>query len=352
MDTKDERQLESFSLSKNAIDAYLESKRQQGVSEKSLRCYAKALKKLHGWLPDNKRLTAPLLQNYRAGLDEYGYSKNTIQSFVKYINDFLRYAGYEQMCIPKPMRHDLCGRVFGYLTVIEPADSRSKKGILWKCQCRCGREIEVITTALTTGKTTSCGCLNMEILQHRNRYEEGTELRQSMEERIRNPHSASGYVGVQPKRNKWAAYITYKKKHYFLGSFDDIEDAIKARARAKEAIMEDADRIYQETDHRYGESPRRPPRPPRAAIPVPEPVEIPVRRSDNTSGHTGITRQYEKWNASISYAGRRYRLGAYENLEEAIAVRKQAEKLVAQHDLEGLLKLATGPGTLNNPKKA
>lgn len=45
---------------------------------------------------------------------------------------------------------------------------------------------------------------------------------------------------MAPKRDKWQAYITYKGKHYSLGCYTELEDAIKARARGKELVQADA----------------------------------------------------------------------------------------------------------------
>ena len=47
-------------------------------------------------------------------------------------------------------------------------------------------------------------------------------------------HAVSGYVGVQPKRGKWQAILQYKGKVYRLGIYEEIEDAIEARRKAKE----------------------------------------------------------------------------------------------------------------------
>lgn len=46
----------------------------------------------------------------------------------------------------------------------------------------------------------------------------------------------SGHTGVyrQAKSRKWAAQITFKGKTYYLGAYDKIEDAVKARKRGEE----------------------------------------------------------------------------------------------------------------------
>ena len=48
-------------------------------------------------------------------------------------------------------------------------------------------------------------------------------------------NNTSGYKGVywDKKREKWLSQITYNRKTIFLGYFDDIEKAIKARADAE-----------------------------------------------------------------------------------------------------------------------
>ena len=58
---------------------------------------------------------------------------------------------------------NLIGEEFGRLRVISRSDTRSKRGVVWKCLCECGNEIEVVSPDLTTGNTKSCGCLKAEL---------------------------------------------------------------------------------------------------------------------------------------------------------------------------------------------
>lgn len=51
----------------------------------------------------------------------------------------------------------LIGQKFGRLTVLERDFSRD---VFWKCLCDCGNITTVKGTALTSGNTKSCGCLN------------------------------------------------------------------------------------------------------------------------------------------------------------------------------------------------
>ncbi len=52
------------------------------------------------------------------------------------------------------------GQQFGNLTVIEFAGQNDTGHTLWKCRCKCGSERNYLGYLLTTGQTTSCGCVN------------------------------------------------------------------------------------------------------------------------------------------------------------------------------------------------
>ena len=51
------------------------------------------------------------------------------------------------------------GERYGMLTVIEELSS-GKDGVVWRCKCDCGNEIDVFTNDLTSGKKRSCGCVD------------------------------------------------------------------------------------------------------------------------------------------------------------------------------------------------
>lgn len=57
---------------------------------------------------------------------------------------------------------DLTGQKFGRLTVIERMENTKHGSARWKCQCECGSFAAVITSNLTRGNTSSCGCLSKE----------------------------------------------------------------------------------------------------------------------------------------------------------------------------------------------
>ncbi len=335
-------------LTPKAVEHYLKEKLEHGVSSAAVAKYRTSLQKLLQWSERTRILTAEQLQDWRQDLKDHGYSKDTIQAHVKIVNDFLRTTGQERFCIQKPLRIDLRGKTYGYLTVIEPTEKRSRRDVVWRCSCRCGREAEAATTMLTSGKTMSCGCLNVQILQYANRYVEGTSLRQSLEDRVFSTNTASGYTGVHQKRGKWQAFITYKGIRYHLGTYTKMEDAVKARARAKEMVMEDAARLYEEYADCYEDTPSRPEKPERYTPIKQKSSEQTAMRSDNTSGYTGISKRKDKWSVSISLNGKRYALGVYKELEDAIAVRRQAEAYIRVNDLESLKMICTSDAVHQN----
>lgn len=70
--------------------------------------------------------------------------------------------------ISKPFKVNLTGKTFGRLTVLGPselrqrADGRNKR--FWLCLCDCGVEKYIPGNSLNTGRTSSCGCLQAEVI--------------------------------------------------------------------------------------------------------------------------------------------------------------------------------------------
>lgn len=56
---------------------------------------------------------------------------------------------------------DLTGQRFGRLMAIEPTDKRSRGHVVWKCLCDCGNECMIVASHLVSGNTQSCGCKNI-----------------------------------------------------------------------------------------------------------------------------------------------------------------------------------------------
>lgn len=161
--------------------------------------------------------------------------------------------GYKKSCGCNgyPPMEDLRGRVFGRLTVLEQAEWKNGTSY-WRCRCECGNETTVRYAYLITGHTKSCGCLQRGAILDNLRLVDGTSVTKLEAMRNRTISSnTSGYTGVYRQKNsgKWAAQITFKNKTYYLGAYDNIDDAIKARKRGEE-MHDDFLEWYYETHSR------------------------------------------------------------------------------------------------------
>lgn len=315
--------------------AFIESEINKGASENTVRRLKATIKMVYEFLPEDKLLTRERLLGWRADLNDRGYAYQTIQNYVKWINQYLDYAGLSEIRFNRGKGKDISGMEFGYITAIEPTDKRHRKDVVWRCRCRCGTMLEMPATRLILNNTLSCGCIQKEKIKRANKYFGGTSLEKSLKDPVTSTRSMSGYVGVTRKRDKWQAYITYKRQHISLGVYEKLEDAVKARARGKEAVMADATELLKiyEAIHENDEVLPSKSTLPKNDLPY-EPRVInnqpttAARRVDNKSGYTGITFRKNKWESRICYNKRRYMLGRFDTLDEAISERTKAEEFL------------------------
>lgn len=137
---------------------------------------------------------------------------------------------------------DITGKRFGRLVAIERVGSQHKSP-LWKCKCDCGNIIDVSLQKLNTGDTKSCGCLKKdyyknELANNIKEYQlDGTNVAYLKINKLSKVNK-SGVRGVSQKKNgKWLAQITFKRKNYNLGTYENFEDAVKARKEAEEKLF-------------------------------------------------------------------------------------------------------------------
>ena len=315
--------------------AFIESEINKGASENTVRRLKATIKMVYEFLPEDKLLTRERLLGWRADLNDRGYAYQTIQNYVKWINQYLDYAGLSEIRFNRGKGKDISGMEFGYITAIEPTEKRHRKDVVWRCRCRCGTELELPATRLILNNTLSCGCIQKEFIRRANKYFGGTSLEKSLKDPVTSTRSMSGYVGVTRKRDKWQAYITYKRQHISLGVYEKLEDAVKARARGKEAVMADAAellRLYEAIHENDEELPSKStvpkndmPYEPRVINDQPTTA---AKRLDNKSGYTGVSFRKNKWEARICYNKLRYFLGRFDTQDEAIKARQDAEKLL------------------------
>lgn len=144
-------------------------------------------------------------------------------------------SGFSRSCGCRRSRaRDIRQRRFGRLTAIEPVAEKNTDGsIRWRCICDCGNETIVSSNHLLQNHTTSCGCLNKEEFTQGKTYVEGTCIEIFFSPKVKASNT-SGHTGVSKRHHKWIAYITVGKKYYWLGSYDNYDEAVAARKKAEE----------------------------------------------------------------------------------------------------------------------
>lgn len=146
--------------------------------------------------------------------------------------------GYRKSCgcLRQPPLSDCVGHSFGKLRVMEYA-GKQEGAHCFRCRCACGKETVVRYSCLLSGHTKSCGCLQKTIFRENLKLVDGTSvtLLEAGKKHLISSNT-SGHTGVyrQQKSGKWAAQITFKSKTYYLGAYDRIEDAVRARKLGEE----------------------------------------------------------------------------------------------------------------------
>ncbi|MFI3214906.1 MAG: hypothetical protein R3Y24_16455 [Eubacteriales bacterium] len=134
----------------------------------------------------------------------------------------------------------MTGKRFDRLVVIsyQGIEKESK----WLCRCDCGTEVVVLHSALTRGRTTSCGCKQEEVrrenFEKHIHFVDGTCI-EKIAAKTTPKNNTSGFRGVNKRENgKFRASITFKGKRYDLGTYLSLEEAIEARVAGEIMVDE------------------------------------------------------------------------------------------------------------------
>ena len=144
-------------------------------------------------------------------------------------------------------KNDLTGQRIGKLIVIGRSDKYGPRGKrqtqLWECLCDCGEITYKATDTLTNPKTSMCQNCAAEYAITKARanlgFEGGTQITK-IQNRKEKSGNITGVRGVyfDSKTRKYRARLKFRGKLYNLGSYYQLEDAIKARRRGEEEIFD------------------------------------------------------------------------------------------------------------------
>ncbi len=238
------------------------------------------------------------------------------------------------------IKNDLVGKTFGRLLVLEETEKRDSDGaIIWKCQCQCVDKtiMYVDTESLKSGNTRSCGCLVLEngyesyygknVFKRYGQEDKEHETQVTLYGQQPGVRNTSGVVGVSfdKSRQKWVAQIGFFGKHYYLGRYENIEDAIKMRKYAEKMTHEDFLSWYNENIEGEGKETEY----------TGKLLEIPDRRKKSNTGIKGVRLDNRgKYYTTIYYSGKSWFLGRYADIEEAKSIRNEAEKHIETENFE------------------
>lgn len=203
----------------------------------------------------------------------------------------------------KSRAEDLTGQVFNRLTVISRAENRNGRPY-WNCLCECGKEKIVSARDLKAGKVKSCGCYRKEAAKKRI-----IDLTGKQFGRLTVLHPTA------ERDRKGSVYWKCKcecGKEITLTEDNLVSGAYKSCGCLKK---ENQQQIYKQLKHVNG-----------TCI---EFLEKRKSRCDNKSGFRGVFRMPNgKYRVSIGFQGKRYHIGTYHTLEEAIKKRIFVEQKV------------------------
>jgi hypothetical protein len=236
--------------------------------------------------------------------------------------------GRSTNCGCKKRNEDLTGKRFGKLIVLEQVDNDKNRHIQYKCLCDCGKEKIVIGSFLLNGSIKSCGCYHNEIA-----------VRIGMERKKYNKYDLES--------KEFGIGYTFKGEEFWFDKedFDKIKDYCwyvgkdgyvyayccknnkRKQIRMHKLVMnanenEDIDHIkHKKYDNRKSEL--------RKVTQSQNNMNQKIR-VDNSSGYKGVCWDNfnEKWLAYISKNNKRYNLGSFNNIEDAIAVRQREEEVL------------------------
>lgn len=200
---------------------------------------------------------------------------------------------------------DLTGKRFGRLTVLGPSGKKRQRAMLWRCRCDCGNLCEKPTSELKSGFAKSCGCAwRQPAIQAGERFGRLTAIRPT------DRREAKSVI--------WECRCDCGKTALVRATLLTSGHTTSCGCFRQEIDKKrDFKDILTYTDDTCVEFIRDIGRP---------------RKSDSPdTGVRGVILKRGKYCANIMFQKKRYSLGAYTRLEDAVHARKQAEGRVQEY---------------------
>lgn len=236
--------------------------------------------------------------------DERGCSRANIYQILNH---------YKKRMLESNPGSEIIGKKFGKLTVIKPDLSAPKGRSKWICQCECGNTTSVYRSHLISGQTTSCGCARKGV-----NLKDITGKRFGRLTAIERTETKSGNAYIYKCLCDCGNICYVSGDHLRKGDTvscgcyaSDIhrESFSSARTKRSESYVDGTDLMRISKDK---------------------------PQSNNTSGHIGVSwdGSVGVWKARITFKGKRYYLGSSHDINDAIELRKAAEKELFGNFLE------------------
>ena len=197
-------------------------------------------------------------------------------------------------------RKDKTGMVFGKLTVLNYVGMNTAHKSLWACKCECGNITTVISGDLSTGNTSSCGCV-ISNFKHGGWKKSSYNTWRAMIRRCNNikdkDYPRYGAVGVIVCP-EWLDYLTFEKD---MGEpvGDETLDRINPYGNYTKENCRWASVKVQNQNTRV--------------------------RKNSKSKFTGVILMDNKWIAKITHMKKSYYSKVFNTAEEAAQARKELE---------------------------
>lgn len=233
---------------------------------------------------------------------------------------------------------DITGKKYGRLTVVkigEPLIKKNgKKENRWVCKCDCGNpdEILVLGYNLKNGNTKSCGCLH-----HENAVLQGKQNTAKTGKRNKkyNTYDLSGEYGVG-YTNKGEKFLFDKEDYDLIKDFCWYIDSngYVVNKSSKQIIMfhrlvtNTLNKKEIQVDHIFHHKNDNRKSKLRTVNSSQNNMNKTIQLN-NKSGVRGVSwdNRIHKWISEIRAYGKKYYLGSFSNLDEAVKERKKAEQI-------------------------